>query len=67
MRNAAGVEVYGWTGVPDRNMTPPGETTHFRTRLASPPSDGRDVRVSFALMSREAAEAAIAPSVPAKH
>ena len=48
LRNAAGVEVYGWTGVPDRNLVPPGETTRFRTRLASPPNDGRDVRVSFA-------------------
>jgi hypothetical protein len=53
LRNAAGVEVYSWTGVPDLNLVPPGETTHFRTKLASPPNDGRDVRVSFA--PREAA------------
>jgi predicted Zn finger-like uncharacterized protein len=52
LRNAAGVEVYSWTGVPDRNMIPPGETTQFRTRLASPPNDGRDVRVTF--VQREA-------------
>ena len=55
MRNAAGVEVYSWTGVPDRNLMPPGETTQFRTRLASPPNDGRDVRVSFQPMPRDAA------------
>ena len=60
MRNAAGVEVYSWTGVPDRNLMPPGETTQFRTRLASPPNDGRDVRVSFQPMPRDAA-------APAKH
>jgi predicted Zn finger-like uncharacterized protein len=58
LRNAAGVEVYSWNGVPDRNLMPPGETTQFRSRLASPPTDGRGVRVSF--MPREAA-------APAKH
>jgi predicted Zn finger-like uncharacterized protein len=47
LRNAAGVEVYSWIGVPDLNLVPPGEMTHFRTRLASPPNDGRDVRISF--------------------
>jgi predicted Zn finger-like uncharacterized protein len=56
LRNAAGAEVYSWTGVPDRNVVPAGETTSFRTRLASPPNDGRDVRVIFV-----GSEAAAAP------
>jgi len=56
LRNAAGVEVYSWTGVPDLNLVPPGETTHFRTRLASPPNDGRDVRISFAPREADASQ-----------
>jgi predicted Zn finger-like uncharacterized protein len=47
MRNAAGQEIYAWTSVTGRSILSPGETTTFRSRLASPPSDGRDVVVRF--------------------
>jgi predicted Zn finger-like uncharacterized protein len=47
VRNAAGLEVYAWTSVPARTILPPGETIEFRSRLASPPADGRDVVVRF--------------------
>lgn len=47
VRNAAGLEVYAWTSVPPRAVLPPGETVEFRSRLASPPADGRDVVVRF--------------------
>ena len=30
-----------------RSILAPGETAAFRTRLASPPADGRDVIVRF--------------------
>jgi hypothetical protein len=47
MRNAAGHEIYAWTTVTGRSILAPGETAAFRSRLASPPPDGRDVIVRF--------------------
>jgi hypothetical protein len=47
MRNAAGHEIYAWTTVTGRSILAPGETATFRSRLASPPSEGRDVIVRF--------------------
>jgi predicted Zn finger-like uncharacterized protein len=47
VRNAANEEVYSWTAVPPRATLPPGEAVSFRSRLASPPTDGRDVLVRF--------------------
>jgi predicted Zn finger-like uncharacterized protein len=46
-RNAAGQEVYTWTMPPDRKMLRPGEKLAFRSRLASPPNDAKDVMVRF--------------------
>src|SRR5262245_29718200 len=47
MRNRTGQEIYAWTSVSGRSTLAPGETVPFRTRLASPPADGRDVSVRF--------------------
>jgi predicted Zn finger-like uncharacterized protein len=47
MRNGAGHEIYAWTSVTGRSILSPGETATFRSRLASPPPDGRDVIVRF--------------------
>ena len=47
MRNEAGGEIYAWTAVPMREVLEPGETLAFRSRLASPPGEGRDVTVRF--------------------
>jgi predicted Zn finger-like uncharacterized protein len=47
VRNASGQEVYAWTALPARNVLAPGETLPFRSRLASPPPDTRDVLVRF--------------------
>jgi predicted Zn finger-like uncharacterized protein len=47
VRNAANEEVYSWTAVAPRATLPPGEAVAFRSRLASPPTDGRDVLVRF--------------------
>jgi predicted Zn finger-like uncharacterized protein len=47
LRNQAGVEVYAWTALPARPFLAEGETLPFRTRLASPPPDARDVQVRF--------------------
>ena len=47
VRNSANEEIYSWTAVPPRATLPPGEAVSFRSRLASPPTDGRDVLVRF--------------------
>jgi predicted Zn finger-like uncharacterized protein len=47
VRNTANEEIYSWTAVPPRATLPPGEAVSFRSRLASPPIDGRDVLVRF--------------------
>jgi predicted Zn finger-like uncharacterized protein len=47
VRNGSGQEVYAWTALPARNVLAPGETLPFRSRLASPPPDTRDVLVRF--------------------
>jgi predicted Zn finger-like uncharacterized protein len=47
LRNGAGQEIYAWTALPARNSLAPGERLPFRSRLAFPPADGRDVIVRF--------------------
>lgn len=47
LRSASGHEVYAWTALPTRTILSPGEELPFRSRLASPPPDGRDVIVRF--------------------
>jgi hypothetical protein len=47
LRSRSGHEIYAWTTVTGRSLLAPGETAAFRTRLASPPADGRDVIVRF--------------------
>jgi predicted Zn finger-like uncharacterized protein len=47
LRSGTGHEVYAWTALPSRPLLGSGDGLAFRTRLASPPSDGRDVIVRF--------------------
>ena len=47
MRNEAGAEIYAWTAMPTKEALTPGESLSFRSRLASPPGEGRDVTVRF--------------------
>jgi predicted Zn finger-like uncharacterized protein len=47
LRNGAGHEVYAWTLQPAKPTLGSGNGLAFRTRLASPPGDGRDVIVRF--------------------
>ena len=47
LRNSAGHEVYAWTTQPEKSTLGSGNGLIFRTRLASPPADGRDVIVRF--------------------
>jgi predicted Zn finger-like uncharacterized protein len=47
VRSDTGNEIYSWTMVPPRTVLPSGEVLPFRSRLASPPPEGRDVLVRF--------------------
>lgn len=47
IRNESGAEIYSWTTLPTRNILGAGEQLPFRSRLASPPADGREVMVRF--------------------
>lgn len=47
LRNEAGNEIYSWTALPSRSIVEPGDSVPFRSRLASPPAEGRDVVVRF--------------------
>jgi len=47
LRNATGTEVYTWTAAPTKPVLAPGERLRFRSRLAAPPADGRDLEVRF--------------------
>jgi predicted Zn finger-like uncharacterized protein len=46
-RDASDQEIYTWTALPTRSILGPGERLEFRTRLASPPADARNVMVRF--------------------
>jgi hypothetical protein len=47
VRNAAREEIYSWTAVPARASLLPGEAVAFRSRLASPPTEARDLIIRF--------------------
>jgi predicted Zn finger-like uncharacterized protein len=47
LRNGIGHEVYAWTALPSKTLLGSGDGLPFRSRLASPPPDGRDVIVRF--------------------
>lgn len=47
LHNRMGQEIYAWTGLPERSNLASGEYLAFRTQLASPPVEGRDVVVRF--------------------
>ena len=47
VRNDAKHEIYAWTALPTRSILAPGDTLPFRSRLASPPADAREVKVRF--------------------
>lgn len=47
VRNDTKSEIYAWTALPARAILGPGEKLPFRSRLASPPADARDILVRF--------------------
>ena len=47
VRDAQGAEIYAWNAVLDQLVLKPGETAWFKSRLASPPPEGRNIDVRF--------------------
>jgi predicted Zn finger-like uncharacterized protein len=47
VRDAQGAEVYAWNTVLEQPTLKPGERARFRTRLASPPPEGRNIDIRF--------------------
>lgn len=45
--DAQGTEVYAWNAVLDQQVLKPGEKAWFKSRLASPPPEGRHIDIRF--------------------
>ncbi|WP_028163765.1 MJ0042-type zinc finger domain-containing protein [Bradyrhizobium elkanii] len=47
VRDAEGAEIYAWNTVLEQPVLKPGERAFFKSRLASPPPEGRDIDIRF--------------------
>lgn len=47
VRDAQGSDIYAWNSVLEQTTLQPGETLWFKSRLASPPAEGREIAVRF--------------------
>ncbi|KRQ93751.1 MJ0042-type zinc finger domain-containing protein [Bradyrhizobium valentinum] len=47
VRDAEGTEIYAWNAVLEQPVLKPGERAYFKSRLASPPPEGRNIDVRF--------------------
>ncbi len=47
VRDAQGAEIYAWNAVLEQPLLQPGERAWFRSRLASPPPEGRNIDIRF--------------------
>ncbi|MBR0854405.1 MJ0042-type zinc finger domain-containing protein [Bradyrhizobium liaoningense] len=47
VRDAQGAEIYAWNAVLEQTVLRPRERAFFRSRLASPPPEGRNIDVRF--------------------
>jgi len=47
VRDAQGAEIYAWNSVLEQAVLKPGEKASFKSRLASPPPEGRNIDVRF--------------------
>jgi len=47
LRDAQGAEIYAWNSVLEQPMLRPGERAQFKSRLASPPPEGRNIDIRF--------------------
>jgi predicted Zn finger-like uncharacterized protein len=47
VRDAQGAEIYAWNAVLEQSVLKPGENAWFKSRLASPPPEGRNIDIRF--------------------
>jgi predicted Zn finger-like uncharacterized protein len=47
VRDAQGTEIYAWNAVLEQPLLKPGERAWFKSRLASPPPEGRNIDIRF--------------------
>ena len=47
VRDAQGAEIYAWNAVLEQTVLQPGERAFFKSRLASPPPEGRNIDIRF--------------------
>ena len=47
VRDAQGAEIYAWNSVLEQPVLKPGERAWFKSRLASPPPEGRNIDIRF--------------------
>src|SRR5579859_1144452 len=47
VRDAQGTEIYAWNTVLDQTTLKPGDRAWFKSRLASPPAEGRSIDIRF--------------------
>ena len=47
VRDAQGAEVYAWNAVLEQSTLKPGDRAWFKSRLASPPPEGRSIDIRF--------------------
>jgi predicted Zn finger-like uncharacterized protein len=47
VRDAQGAEIYAWNTVLEQSRLKPGDRAYFKSRLASPPAEGRSIDVRF--------------------
>ena len=47
VRDAQGAEIYAWNTILEQPVLKPGEKAWFKSRLASPPPEGRNIDVRF--------------------
>jgi len=47
VRDAQGAEIYAWNSVLEQAVLQPGERVLFKSRLASPPAEGRNLDIRF--------------------
>jgi predicted Zn finger-like uncharacterized protein len=47
VRDAQGAEIYAWNSVLEQTVLKPGDRAPFKSRLASPPAEGRSIDIRF--------------------
>jgi predicted Zn finger-like uncharacterized protein len=47
VRDGQGAEIYAWNAVLEQSVLKPGEKAWFKSRLASPPPEGRNIDIRF--------------------